>query len=364
MYRILTVLAACVLLSVQVALAQEETLGYGTEPADLYEHININAHSVWFPDKSSAPHRFTQSVSFYGHRYGDVGELLGSVVIYGPQSSKTRTLADEPDSQVVYKSTLFPLSEVPESPGWYVVPLDLMELSLEGFRVAIYTHSNDERGVKIGLAPSADGSTHSSEFRILTKKEYEKDPTAGVVVRNDHREWLIKATVRYESGLDSTLSSDDLSGQGFASHDDGSAEGWGDFAENGALVRFDNDSKRSVDAVYVYAKLEGDWFGTDRNCTVVLMNDKYKIIKRMSIPFFSFNEKEGWARLEVPQTEMPKSFFVLVQPRSEKQLKFLLGADHSGNRGSSVGTIGSPKEWHTDNPEADTNWMVRVHYAK
>jgi hypothetical protein len=352
------------LLSVQAALAQEETLGYGVAPADMYEHININAHSVWFPDSTSATHRFTKSVSFYGQRYGDVGELLGSVVVYGPQTEKTNKLADMPDSQVVYSSTLFPLSEVPESPGWYEIPLSLMELPADGFRVAIYTRSNDERGVKIGLAPSADGSTHSSEFRILTKKEFEKDPTSGVIVRKDRREWLIRATVSYESGLGSSINSDSLSGQGFAYFDDGTAEGWGDFAENGAIVHFENDRKRNVDAVYVYAKLEGDWFGTDRNCSVILMNDRYNIVKRMSIPFSSFNEKEGWARLDLPNTEVPKSFFVLIQPRSEKNLKFLIGADHSGNRGSSVGTVGSPKDWYTDNPESDTNWMVRVHYTK
>ena len=364
MTRFMTALAAILLLSVQVAVAQEETFGFVDVPADMYEHINVNAHSVWFPDTSGAEHRFTKSISFYGNRFGEVGDLLGSVVIFGPQSDKTRKLEELPDSQVVYSSTLFPLCEVPETPGWYEIPIDLIELPRDGFRVAIYTRSSDERGIRIGLAPSADGSTHSSEFRILTKDEFEKDSTAGVQRRNDGREWLIHALVRYDSGLDSSIQSADISGSSFSYHDDGSVDGWGDFPENGGLVRFDNDRKRHVDAVYVYARLEGDWFGTDRSCTVVIMNDRYNIVKRVSIPFESFNENGGWARVELPETEVPKSFYVLVQPRSARNLKFLLGADLSGNKGSSIGTIGAPLEWTDVNPQSDTNWMVRVHYAR
>jgi hypothetical protein len=254
---------------------------------------------------------------------------------------------------------------VPESPGWFDVPIDLLELPAGQFSVVIYTHSNDERGLDIGLAPSlTDGSQSYIGRVIVNDEEYAKDPSAYDLQRKDRHEWLIRVHARMNSGRGEGISSDSISGKGYGLHDDGSAEAWGEFADFGGVVRFDNSSKRKVDAIYIHAKLDGEWFNTERSCSVVLMNENYRVIKRMSIPFTAFNEDGSWAKLDVPNTEVTNSFLVLVEPHSEKNVRFLLGADQSGNQGSSEGTIGAPKPWTTDCPEADTNWMVRVHYSK
>ena len=362
MFRFMTVLAALLLLTAQAAVAQDEVLSHAQPQAEAFEHIEMNAHSVWFTG-TSADQWFVNGVSFYGRRYGDVGDLIGSIVIFGPQTDKTRRIEDMPDSNVVYSTTLFNLSDVPETADWFYVPVELIELPTEGFRVAIYTRSNDERGIEIGLGRSDDDNTNSSEFRVLTADEFDDDSISGITVRRDNRDWMIRTHVSYTSGLGSGIQSSDISGASFGYHDDGTADGWEEFRNNGAMVRFDNSSERTVDAVYIYAMLGEDWFGTDRTASVTLMDDRFNIIKRSAIPYLAFNEVGSWAMLELPDIEVSGTFYVIIQPHSEKQVKFLLGVDGSGNKASSVGTIGAPLDWRADSSEADSNWMVRVHYS-
>ncbi|MCB1187603.1 hypothetical protein KDL29_10610 [bacterium] len=364
MFRFLTVLATVLLLSMQVAFAQEGTFSFVNGPVASYEHMAIDGHQTYFPSSMYGNYVFADGVSFYCRRYGDVGDLIGSVVVFGPQTDRTRRIEDIPDSAVVYSTSLFNLKDCPEDGGWFHVPIDLLQLPEGGFSIVLYTRSNDERGLDIGLAPSAGDMSHSYTAKLMTKEQIEKDPEAGLLRRNDRMDWMISVDVKMDSGLGQGITSNDLVGSGFAFYDDGSAEGWEEFARSGAMVRFENSSKRSVDAVYLYAKLGADWFGTDRNCSVVIADDRLNIIKRMSIPYTAFNEAGSWAKLDVPDREVTKTFYVIVQPHSEADVKFLLGADLSGNKASSVGITGAMQEWSAENSEADTNWMVRVHYSR
>ena len=364
MIRFVTVLAASLLLSMQLAFAQDTTLSFANEPALSYEHLGIEGHQVYYPGYTYTGFGFADSVSFYCRQYGDVGDLIGSVVVFGPQTENTRRIEEVPESAVVYSTSLFNLSDAPTDGGWFTVPIELLKLPEDGFSIVVYTRSNEERGIDMGLAPSITADTQSYTQRVLTTEEIEEDPEAAQLKRRDGMEWMIRTHVRVASGLGSGISSDDLSGASFGHHDDGTAEAWEEFQRNGAMVRFDNDRKRSIDAIYIHAKLGADWFGTDRECSVTVLDERYNIIKRTSIPFLAFNETGSWARLEMPSREVPPTFYVLVQPHSEKNVQFLLGVDTSGNQSSFVGTTGAPLEWLASSPEADSNWMVRVHYSR
>ncbi|MEZ5336824.1 MAG: hypothetical protein R3F46_01040 [bacterium] len=364
MFRFLTMLALLMLLASQVALAQEASLSFASEPVQSFEHMAIDGHEVFYPSASYGNYAFADSVTFFCRRYGDVGDLIGSVVVFGPQGENTRRIEDIPESQVVYSTSLFNLSDCPEEAGWFTVPIELLKLPAGGFSVVIYTRSNDERGLDIGLSPSTTASSMSYTARVMTKDEIEEDPEAGQLRRTDHMEWMLSIGVKMDSGLGSGLSSADLSGKGFDYRDDGTAESFEEFTRSGAMVRFDNSSKRSVDAIYIYARLGADWFGTDRECSVVIADDRLNIIKRMAIPYTAFNESGSWAKLEVPNREVTKTFYVIVQPHSEKNVQFLIGADNSGNKSSSVGITGALQEWSASCSEADTNWMIRVHYSR
>ena len=379
MIRLMTALAASIALLCSHALADEVRLSHAQGPADGFESIEEHAHSISF-NPADPEVMFVESIRFFGHRYGDVGDLMGSIVIYGAQTEKSKQVVDIPDTQVIYANGFFNLSDVPETPGWVEVPFEIDALPKDGFTVSIYTYSNADRGVKLGLS-SSNGTGYSSSYEswpvVVTTKMLEKQKNRkrrlsqveqreedGIRLRTDGREWLVECIANHSSGLGSEIALADISGRNIDYYDDGSAESYEEFTDYAGLVRFDNSRRRTVDAIYVYGKVEGEFFDTDRNVTVMLLNHDTNIIKRMTIPYTAFSEEGSWARLDVPDTAVTRGYYVFVDPRSEARVKFLLGVDHSGNKGSIFGGTGAIREWDAVAPEDKANWMVRVHYKR
>ncbi len=368
----LVMLAAVLALTVwgRVAWADERVLQWDNGAAELFIHEEQTSHFVLFNTPKEWEKTFPVEVLFYCKRYGDVGNIKGTVVIWGPQTEKTSKVDDVPESLVIYSRQPFALSAVPEQPGWFTVPVENMELPKE-FAVSVFTYSTDARGVELGLTGESSASSHSTSAKpepvtieaLKSARERDKALEGGFKVRDDGREWMLRIKVRPSPQQEEAFTAEQLQGEDFTGFDDGSAEGWLSVQKNGPLLHVVNPGKRQIERIYIYAKADGDWFNTDRAATVYILDSRYNIVSRAQLPYGRYTGEAGWNYASFERTTAPKEFFVLVTPNCRPKVGLLLGYDTSGkNSASFFGTPGAQLPWDIDAPNEKTNWMIRVKY--
>jgi hypothetical protein len=230
------------------------------------------------------------------------------------------------------------------------------------FAVSVYTFSDADNGVKVGLSPrgsqeSVSSSTHPGAEGEWTALRY----------RRDKRNWLLRIKVRDSLAPQAALDPKDLQGPSFLAYDDGSAEGFVTLRKKGLMLRCDTSGPRQLESVYVYSKLDGQWFGSKRTLTVLVLDKDLKILSRTLQSYAKFTNVAGWMELKLDApVKVGPLHYISIEPGSSATEQFMLGYDGSGaNQASSYGTTGAPLPWPFETPaEASTNWMIRTKYVK
>ena len=335
------------------AFAADSLLSRDNRQVDTYEKLATDGHYVAFTGPGW-PHTFAEELQLFGYRYGNVGETLGTVVIWDLQPVPGGT----GKQAHIISSKQFKLSLAPEKAGWFSVPLDPSELP-KSFGVSLFTRSSEASGLWVGLTPKAKAASYSSAGIIK-----EMGAASRMKMRHDGRNWLIRLKVRDAIKPQTAYTTEQVTGPKFAANDDGVAEGFATTQKDGPIVKFTSDGTHRLRRVYIFGKLDGtNWFHTDRTGGVWVLNQDYGILCHANLQHKSFTNEAAWGFIDLPDIALPKTFYVLVEPVSRPSSKLLIGYDASGaNRGSYFGSAGALHKWAIEAPEDKANWMIRVEY--
>jgi len=351
------------------AFAEEQFLQWDDDVADSFSHEADRAYLVYFQTLEGWSSSLCSAVKFYGRRYGDVSGVYGTVVVYAPPEDMT-TLRNSPDEErlQVLARRQFELTDVPTDGGWVEVGVDPVKVEGE-FGVVVYTYSTDDHGVELGLSAPTGQESHSGSFYMTKIRVTEADGMEEVqttdhrIWRTDQREWMIRALISPTIAPPETVTPEEMTGPKIGAHDDGDAEGYYTSQQYGPLVRFAAAPGSRVNRVYVMAYLEGDWFETDREASVYLMDDELRILQRKKLAYSKYATAPAWNYVDFDDIPVTDEFYVLVEPVGRPAVKMYIGADTSGdNHGSLWGTAGTILAWDSEAPEESTNWMIRVRY--
>jgi hypothetical protein len=356
-----SVLVVLVALGGSVRAAQETVLQRDNGVADTYEWLNQDFHYIKLELPRDWKEGYSEEVQFYAQRYGDVSNRKGTVVIWVPAKPPTASRSQEIGEHKKLTSAQFDLASVPEQPGWFSVKLDPVHLP-SVFAISVYTFSDEQNGVKLGL--TAKGSAVS--FSSSTHPGAEGKWTA-ITPRRDKRNWLLRLKVRDTVAPATEFTTADLSGPNFLVHDDGSAEGFVTLRKKGLMLRCENSGPRQLESIFIYGKLDGQWFGSKRTMSILTLNQDLRILNRTLVPYSQFTNAGAWHEIKLSLVvNTTQVHYISVEPGSSATEQFLLGYDGSGpNLGSSYGTTGAPLSWPFETPaESTTNWMIRPKYVK
>lgn len=366
MYRAAGLVIVVLLSWVYPALADELVVQWTGEEAESFEYLTDHAHFTVFYSPEGWPDVLCSEVQFFARRFGDTENVFGTVVVYGPPEDTGVFRGGSRENRLsVLARNQFMLADVPEDGGWITVGVAPFAVGSE-FAVAVYTYSSEDRGVKLGLAPTTGEESQSGTFRMTKVKTPDEITTTDHYTwRGGSMDWMIRARVGSTVSPDDVVDASAIEGPGYAYLDDGSAEGFYTSQKNGPLVRFSNDGGRVVDEVYVHAHLVGDWFETDRAASVYLLDRDLRILQRKRLKYSDYATEPSWGLVNFDSIAVTADFFVLVEPISRPDVQMMIGCDESGeNLGSQWGTAGSVLAWGSEAPEESANWMVRVHYEQ
>jgi hypothetical protein len=351
------------------AFAIEQYLQWDNDVADSFSHEADRAYITYFETPEDWTSSLCSAVKFYGRRYGDVSGIYGTVVVYAPpEDMSTIYEAPEEERLQVLARKQFELTNIPADGGWLEVSVDPVKVDGE-FAVVIYTYCTDDHGVELGLSAPTGHDSHSGDFYMTKVRVKEEDGMEEVqttdhrIWRTDQREWMIRALISPTVAPPETVTPVELSGPNIAFHDDGTAEGYYTSQQYGPLVEFTAKPGNRVNRIYVMAYLEGDWFETDREASIYLMDDELRILQRKKLAYAKYATEPAWNYADFDDIPVTEQFYVLVEPVSRPAVKMFIGADTSGvNEGSLWGTAGTILAWDSEAPEESTNWMIRVRF--
>lgn len=349
------------------AFADEHSLQWDNGVAGSMTYKEDRAHIVYFTAPDDWEDTLCSAVRFYGRRFGDVTGIYGTVVIYAPQEGMASFRGAPNDCWLqVLARNQFPLQDVPEEAGWVDVKVDPVKVVGE-FAVVVYTYTTADHGVEIGVSDTTGEESHSGNFymtKIRKKNEGGPDTvetTDHMEWFNDQREWMIRALISPTVAPPEKVSAEELAGPQVIAYDDGEAEGFYTSQRYGPMVRFQAASGSKVNRVYVMARLAGNWFGSDRQASVYLMDKDMRILQRKTLAYKEFATEPAWSYVDFDSIPVTEEFYVLIEPVSRPDVEMDVGADTSGeNQGSLWGTAGTILAWDCEAPEESTNWMIRV----
>lgn len=353
------VFVTAIWLALGVAQAEMRTLKWDSGEADSLEYHEELAHFIMFFKQADWDKTFSRELQVFGQRYGDVQEHLISVVLVGEQSERFRVWEDKPDSLIIFSSVQFPMSSIPEEPGWFSIPLELVDLP-EYYYIGIFSRSTEDFGVKIGKTSTANKPSYSSSAK---PGNIDKDETARLKTLEEGGNWMMRMGVSPTPREVKPITSAELTGGGFDVFDDGEAEGFSVFQKGGPCIYIINQKRKRIKRIYVYAQVDGDWYNTERKSAVFLLDSRRRIIDKEQLPYTRFSNEPSWNYVSFGGLKVPKEFYVLIEPFSRPGLGLEIGYDLSTtNQGSDFGTVGAIYDWPLEIPQATTNWMIRVEY--
>jgi hypothetical protein len=368
MRKAVALIVAGLLLSGAAGAVEERVLQWGGDEAVDFDYLDEDAHVVLFDSPAEWEEAFLTEVQLYCRRFGEVGDIYGTVVILGPPEGRTEMWGPGDERLTILDRQLFRLAEVPAEAGWYSIPLDPTKIDGE-FGVAVFSYSNEERGLLVGLSGPAGSGSHSGKYHPVKPKAPELGTTLlstsadYVSIRGDGREWAVRAVIGVTVAPTVVIDPAQVSGPNFAIFDDGTAESFHGSQKHGPVVRIENETSRVVDRVYVFAHLAGAWFEADEYASVYLLDEDLRILQRKQLPYRDYATEPAWGYVEFDSIIVTPLFHVLVEPVGRPAVEMLIGCDTSGeNQGSLWGTPGSILPWGAEAPEAHANWMIRVLY--
>jgi hypothetical protein len=355
----LSTLLIVLLMQLQPAMAASTELSFvNGRGMDSDKMLDAWAHFVLFESPEGWKNTFTQSISLYGTRYGDTTGIQGAIAFWAPPKDP-----DDPESRYTMIGRAgFDLGKVPDSPGWFTVELPVMQLP-PVFGVTVYTFSNDNRGYRLGLT-ERKRDTRSNSF-YFGRGQINTDLKPNIT--REGREWMLRLSLRDTLEPVDGIASGDLTGSSFGLHDDGSVDQYTTVQKEGALVRFSNSKARSVKRVYIFGMAQGDWMSSGQKITVSLLSMDMGILHQVALPYTQYTNTPNWSYVDIPRLDIPRDFFVLVEPNSRPLSQFMLGVDTSSlNQYSGWGVVGAKRDWNCDwncdAPQDSSNFMVRVEY--
>ena len=353
------IILATIVLACGVAQAEIRTLKWDSGEAESLEYQQELAHFIMFYKQADWDKTFTRELQVYGQRYGEVAEHLISVVLMANQSDRFGHWEEKPDSMIIVSTVQFPMSSVPAEPGWFTIPLELVDLP-EYLWVGIFSRSSEDFGVRIGKTASTNKPSYSSSTKPGNSNN---EDTAWLKSWEEGGNWMIRMTVSPSPSEVAPITSAELAGASFEVADDGEAEGFTVFQKGGPCVHITNNKSKLVKRVYVYAQVDGDWYNTQRKASVFLLDKDRRIIDREQLPYTRFSNEPSWNYVSFGGSKVPKDYYVLIEPFSRPSMGLEIGHDLSGsNQGSEFGTVGAIYDWPLEIPQETTNWMIRVEY--
>jgi hypothetical protein len=315
-------------------------LKYDNDKADAFEHSRTDGQGVVFsrPDFKEA---YLVSALIYAKRYGEA---------YEPSEVSGNMVVLDMDGNILARS-LVPFSKFSGTPSWVEVKFDPIKLK-DRFIIMFLSDSTDARGIDVGYAKDVK-VTHS---RV-------GNPSWGIkAIAGRTIEWMIRAVV--ESNIESkkAVSAKDLVGPRFIGYDSGEAKGFETFkVKEAAMVKFTPGRDVKLASIYVYGKVKGNWYTAAYDFAIFVLDKDLRILKYYNFPYKSFSNKADWIELDVPTVEVPGEFYLVFKPDTRDDAGLYVGYDDSKNDGHSfVGVPGTIFGWKLPEPEATTNWLIRV----
>jgi len=343
---------ACTILAFLWTPANAIELRYDSGNADDYTFQLTDGYLVRF----TAPEfvdPFINSVSFFGARFGEANGAK-------PQTGYIAVL-DADYNKIVSRE--FNYSDVSKVPSWNHFSIEPVVVRDTKYGAADYVEkpftfwvyflmpSNADAGVMIGkdIEPANLRSrigNHAAGFKTVSDGKYN---------------WMIRCEVTDGPPSKSSFTSDDLKGAKFIVKDGGVNAGFLSLYKYGATISFETPTPMTIDKLYIYGKLSGNWFDADREFTMYLLDSDLRIQMTHNIPYGVFSSQPLWTAIDLPDTKVNGKFHLVVEPFCRDAVKLELGYDGSPNKASSYTIMGQPTPWIFDDvDQKNMNWMMRL----
>ncbi len=340
-YFAIIVFAVLTLLSSAVAedTFQERALRHDSGTATAYSQLYAEAARVDFQPVKAWDATYITGVSVYARRYGGGSD---------PAKSYTNVAVTDKDGKVLAQK-LVPYSNFGLDAGW--VTVDLPTLKVSGlFSVVVYPYARADFGVEIGYTEKS-----------TTFHSFQGNPSAGFKLVEGKFDWMIRAHVRNKLEPLVFIDADEISGINYLHYDDGTCDGYYTFQRGGAIVGFKSQGYKTLDDVFIYGKVEGDWFAGKPTFRVFLLDRDLRVITSVRRDYTILTELPHWANIDFPNTDLPGDFYILVEPVSRPAASLFLGFDTEGGKHPNFyGTVGAFLDWPLPVYQDKVNWMIRV----
>ena len=259
---------ACTILAFLWTPANAIELRYDSGNADDYTFQLTDGYLVRFtaPDFVDP---FINGVSFFGARFGE------------PNGAKPQTgyiaVLDADYNKIVSRE--FNYSDVSKVPSWNhfsIEPVVVRDTKYGAvdyvekpftFWVYFLMPSNADAGVMIGkdIEPANLRSrigNHAAGFKTVSDGKYN---------------WMIRCEVTDGPPSKTSFTSDDLKGAKFIVKDGGVNAGFLSLYKYGATISFETPTPMTIDKLYIYGKLSGNWFDANREFTMYLLDSDLRV---------------------------------------------------------------------------------------
>jgi hypothetical protein len=327
-------------------------LRYDAGTADDYTFQLTDGYLVRF----TAPEfvePFVTGVSFFGARFGEANGAK-------PQTGYIAILDAEYNKLV---SREFNYSDVSKIPSWNHFSIDPVVVRDTKYGAVDYVEkpfifwvyflmpSNADAGVMIGkdMDPAnlrSRAGNHAAGFKTVSDGKYN---------------WMIRCDVSDGPSTNAEFTSDNLKGEKFIVKDSGVSAGFLSLYKYGATVSYETAAPITIDKLYIYGKLAGDWFSASREFTVYLLDSDLRIQLSHNFPYRGFTSQPAWISMDLPDIKVNGKFHLVVEPYCRNLVQLELGYDGASNKSSSYTIMGQPTKWVFDTvDQTKMNWMMRL----
>jgi len=337
-FSVMPILAFGMLLLFAVTSVDAVELRYDSGTADDFTFQLTDGYLVRF----SAPEfvePFITRVSFFGSRFGNID----------PEKPPFGYVAILDDEYNKLASINVPFTEISRTPAWNYIDIDPF-IVRDTFWVYISLPSGMNCGVMMGkdLEPKnlrSRTGNHASGFRPISDGKYN---------------WMVRCEISDGPPGDGIITSESLTGPKFLGRDTGVCAGSLALYKNGATFPVDVSSQVTISKLYIFGKLAGDWFSSNKEFTVYILDADLRIQLARNYPYRLFTSTPGWAAIDLPDIKVNGRFYIIVEPNCREEVQFEIGYDGAPNKGSDYTAIGQKEEWPFDVDLAKLNWMIRV----
>jgi hypothetical protein len=318
---------------------QERVLSFDAGTADAYSQLYSEAARVDFQPVKAWAATYVTGVSIYARRYGSGSD---------PSKSYANVAITDKEGKVLAQK-LVPYSKFPTDAAWVKVELPTLKVT-DVFCAIIFPYARADFGIEIG---------HSEKSKAF--RSFQGNPSAGYKLVEGKFDWMIRVSVRNKLEPLVYIDANQISGINYLHYDDGSPDGFFTFQRGGALVGFKNQGFKKLNDVFLYGRVEGDWFSGKPTFRVFLLDRDLRMITSVQRDYAILTELPHWTNVDFPDADLPGDFYILVEPVSRPEALLYLGYDTSdGKHPNYYGTVGTFFDWPLPEAKDEVNWMIRV----